>query len=166
VIETKRLLLRPMEMYDLDELLAVHAEPAVVRFMGSLDRQRAVERLRLDQRDWHDRGHGLMAVIERESGRFVGRTGLRYWSGFDETEVGWVFHPEVWGRGFATEAARACVRWGFRSLEVPYLTAMIRPANRRSIRVARRLKMKPARNDTLLDIPVVVYRLDRPTTAS
>jgi RimJ/RimL family protein N-acetyltransferase len=86
---------------------------------------------------------------------------LKYWPQFDETEVGWVLHPSAWGHGFATEAGRACVEWGFGELGLPYLTAMIRPENSPSIRVAERLGMRARRRDVLLDLPVVVYSLDR-----
>lgn len=98
-----------------------------------------------------------MAIVERASGRFVGRSGLNYWPQFDETEVGWVLRPDAWGRGFATEAGRACLEWGFTHLDLPYLTAMIRPENHPSIRVAERLGMRPLRSDLLMDVPVVVY---------
>jgi RimJ/RimL family protein N-acetyltransferase len=154
-----------MTMDDLDDLVALHAAPEVARFMDSFDRERAIERLRADQRDWSERGHGLLAVVDRVSGQFLGRTGLKYWPQFAETEVGRALRPEVWGRSLATEAARACIRWGFQELEVPYFTAMIRPDNQRSIKVAERLGMVSSRSDVLLDIPVVVYSLQRPDAA-
>lgn len=164
VIETDRLRLRPLVPDDLDALLWLHAEPDVIRFMGPLNRAQATERLAAYQSDWRQRGYGLMAMLDRRSGRFIGRTGLKYWPQFDETEVGWVLHPAVWGQGLATEAGRACLRFGLRHLEVPYYTAMIRPDNHRSIAVAERLGMMPLRNDDLLGVPVVVYwlRAQRP----
>jgi RimJ/RimL family protein N-acetyltransferase len=161
VIETDRLLLRPLTFADVDELVAMHAHAEVERFMGPFDRAGAVTRIESNQREWQERGHGRMAIIERATGRFLGRTGLKYWPQFDETEIGWALYPKVWGRGIATEAARACVDWGFESLTVPYLTAMIQPDNERSIGVAERLGMRPLRPDVLLDIPVVVYALER-----
>ena len=106
-------------------------------------------------------GHGRVAIVERATGRFLGRTGLKYFAQFRETEIGWLLRPDVWGHGFATEAARACVDWGFRNLDVPYVTAMIGPENLRSIRVAARLGMTPLRADVLLDEPVDVYSISR-----
>lgn len=73
-----------------------------------------------------------------------------------------VLRSDVWGRGFATEAGRACIEWGFRSFDLPYLTAMIHPDNPRSIRVADRLGMRSVRSDMLGEIAVVVYSLERP----
>ena len=163
LIETERLLLRPLTTADVEEVVAMHATPEVMRTMrGAFERPRALERLERNEREWQDRGHGLMAIVERASDRFVGRSGLKYWPQFDEVEVGWVLHPDFWGQGFATEAGCACLDWGFKSLDVPYITAMIMPENVRSIRVAERLGMRPLRHDVLIDIPVIVHSLDRP----
>ncbi|HZE06372.1 MAG TPA: GNAT family N-acetyltransferase [Solirubrobacteraceae bacterium] len=161
LIETERLRLRPMEMGDLDEFVALHADPEVTEFIRPLDRAAAEERLRRDEVEWRERGHGLLAVLDRESGAFLGRCGLKHWPQFGETELGWALRRQVWGHGYATEAARACLEWGFAKLDVPYLTAMVNPDNVRSIRVAERLSMTPMRNDVLLGDPVVVYGLDR-----
>jgi RimJ/RimL family protein N-acetyltransferase len=161
LIETDRLLLRPLAMADLDELLELNAMPEVVRTMGASDPSKARARLELNERQWNERGYGLMAIVERATGRFLGRSGLKYWPQFDETEVGWVLRPDAWGRGFATEAGRACVEWGFSDLGLPYLTAMILPDNHPSIRVAERLGMGPLRRDRLLELSVVVYAIGR-----
>lgn len=150
-----------MEMGDLDELAALHADPEVTEFIHPLDRAAAAERLRRDGSEWSKRGHGLLAVLDRRSGAFLGRCGLKYWPQFDETELGWALRRDAWGHGYATEAARACAEWGFSQLAVPHLTAMIHPDNVRSVRVAERLALTPLREDVLLGDPVVVYGLDR-----
>jgi RimJ/RimL family protein N-acetyltransferase len=161
VIETHRLVLRPLGLADIDEFAALHDDPEVTRFVRRLERPEAEERLRLAEREWLERGHGMFAVLDGASGRFLGRVGLKYWPQFDETEVGWVLRRNAWGHGYATEAARACLDWGFSSLDVPYLTAMIQPENDASIRVARRLGMAPLRSDVLDGVAVVVFSLSR-----
>jgi len=160
-IETACLVLRPISPQDLEELVAIHAEPPVARFMGAFDRAKTSQWMEANQRDWTDRGYGRLAIVERASGRFLGRTGLKYWPQFDETELGWLLRPDAWRRGYATEAASACMDWGFQNLDAPYLTAMIRPDNTRSIAVAERLLMTPLREDVLLDEPVTVYSISR-----
>jgi RimJ/RimL family protein N-acetyltransferase len=161
MIHTDRLLLRQMTPEDLDELVAIQAEPEVARFMGAFDRVMASAWMQENQREWSERGYGRLAIVDRATGRLLGRTGLKYWPQFGETEVGWVLRPDAWGHGFATEAALACAEWGFTNLDLPYLTAMIRRDNRRSIRVAERLDMSPLREDVFLDEPVVVYSVSR-----
>jgi RimJ/RimL family protein N-acetyltransferase len=153
-------------MTDLDEFVALHDDPEVTRFIRRLERPAAEERLRTIEREWLERGHGIFAVLDRVSGRFLGRVGLKYWSQFDETEVGWVLRRDAWGQGYATEAARACLDWGLASLDVHYLTAMIHPENKASIRLAHRLRMSPLRRDVLLGDRVVVYSLSREDWAS
>lgn len=161
LIETARLRMRPLGMTDLDDVVALHAWPEVSRFVPELPRGLAIERLTACEREWRERGHGLLAIRSRRTGEFLGRAGLKYWPRFDETELGWVLDPHAWGHGYATEAASACADWGFGHLDATYLTAMIRPDNTRSLRVAERLGMSPLREDVLLDVPVVVYSIAR-----
>jgi RimJ/RimL family protein N-acetyltransferase len=161
LIETERLCVRPLSIADLDEFAALHVDPEVTRFVRARDREQAVERLHTDQREWQDRGHGLLVILDRETGRFLGRVAPKYWPQFDETEVGWVLRRDASGHGIATEAARVCAGWGFRDFAVAYLTATIRPGNTRSINVAERLGMAQLRTDILADVPVVVYAVSR-----
>ncbi|MFB7558373.1 GNAT family N-acetyltransferase [Streptomyces brevispora] len=163
MIETERLTLRPLEISDVDAFVELHADPEVNRFVGAYSRQQALERLADIERQWAERGHGLCAVELRSSGEFIGRTGLQYWQQFDEVELGWTLRAECWGRGYATEAAQACLDWGFATLEADYFTALIRPGNMPSVKVAERLGFAPRRQDELNGNPVTVYTLDRPT---
>jgi RimJ/RimL family protein N-acetyltransferase len=161
MIETRRLILRRPTMDDLDELVAVQADPDIVRFMGPFDRPEAIRWLgRVDQ-NWEDHGYGRLAITDRETGLLLGRSGIMYLQEFNETELGWTLRREAWGQGYATEAARACRDWAFRSFELPYLISLIEPDNVRSTAVAKRLGMTPLRNDVFLDRPMVVYRSDR-----
>jgi RimJ/RimL family protein N-acetyltransferase len=162
VLETPRLRLRPLTTSDVDLWVALHADERVNRFVGSYTRQAALERLGWIERQWSTRGHGPFAVELKQSGQFLGRGGLYYWEQFDEIEAGWTLRAEAWGRGYATEAARAFLGWGFDTLDAPYLTAMIRPGNTASVQVAERLGFAVRREDTLFDEPVTVYALERP----
>jgi RimJ/RimL family protein N-acetyltransferase len=103
-------------------------------------------------------------VLDRASGRFRGGAGLKHWPQFEETELGWALRRDAWGRGYATEAGRACIEWAFAAFSMPYLTAMVGAANVRSVRVAERLGLTPLRDDVLLGDPVVVYALHRPAS--
>jgi RimJ/RimL family protein N-acetyltransferase len=161
-IETERLLLRRFSDEDLDDFVALHSDPEVTRFIRPLDRAQAEERLLKDGVEWHERGYGMLAVVARDGGAFLGRAGLKYWPQFDEAELGWALRREVWGEGYATEAGGACVDWAFAELDLPYVTAMINRDNGRSIAVAERLGLSPVREDVLLGEPVVVYAVERP----
>ena len=144
----------------------MHADPEVARFVGSLDREEATAKLRGNEREWSELGYGRSAVIERASGRFLGRSGLKWWEQFGETEAGWAFRRDAWGHGYATEAARATFEWGFANFGFEYITAMIEPANERSLAVAERLTLKPLRKDELLGRPVTVFAAYSPSRAA
>ncbi|RCG21396.1 N-acetyltransferase [Streptomyces diacarni] len=162
VIETERLLLRPLTRDDVDHMVTLHADPEVTRFVPTFTRAQAYARLAEIEGQWAERGHGLCAVELKETGEFIGRCGLNHWDVFDEVEAGWTFRRSSWGRGYATEAARACVEWGFRRLDAPYFTAMIHPANTPSERVAQRLGFTPLREDHFLGHDVLVHARYRP----
>ena len=156
-LETKRLRLRPVTTEDIDDLVALHDDPLVARYMGARDREWYEWRVKASAEEWAQRGHGLTAIVDLADGRFLGRTGLKYWPQFDETELGWVLRPQARGHGFATEGAGAVLRWGFDQFDPPYFTAMIRPDNVASIAVAERLGMKPIRLDELDGDPLTIY---------
>jgi RimJ/RimL family protein N-acetyltransferase len=161
LIETERLLLRPLVLDDLEEFVAVHRDPEVTRFVRALDRAQAAQRLRANEREWQERGYGFWAVLEATRGLLLGRVGFKHWPQFAETELGWTLRRDAWGHGYATEAGRACLEWGFATLPVPYITAMINADNARSIGVARRLGFQAMREDSLLGDPVIVHAIAR-----
>ena len=160
-LETERLRLRPVSPGDVGELVWLHEDPEVAKYMGVRDRDWYEWRIEASLEEWAERGHGFVVVLDAESGRFLGRTGLKFWPEFRETELGWVLRPEARGHGYATEAARAVLDWGFENLEVPYVTAMIRPGNDASVGVAERLGMEAGRRDELNGDPVDIYSLSR-----
>src|SRR5438270_8909308 len=90
---------------------------------------------------WQLRGFGLWAVEERETGLLAGRAGCWRPEGWPGLEVGWTLRREFWGRGYATEAARAALGHAFTALRQTHVISLIRPENARSLAVARRLGM-------------------------
>ncbi|MBL7490681.1 GNAT family N-acetyltransferase [Frankia sp. AgB1.9] len=163
MLETDRLTLRPLRLADVDAFLALHADDRVNRFVGSYTRDQALVRLETVEKQWTNRGHGLFAVQLKTTGEFVGRIGPQFWDEFGEVEMAWTLRAEAWGRGYATEAAQACIDWAFEHLAENYLAAYIHPENAASHHVARRLGFSVLRDDILFDKPVIVYSLHRPT---
>lgn len=140
-IETERLLLRPKTPECLAAMEALYDDPEVARWLGDVDRAEA--RRRLDRHLEHERVHGfsMWALVERASGEIVGQCGLQHLDGGSEIEVGWALLSSRWGRGYATEAARAALVFGFAELSLECIVAVVRPDNIRSRRVAERLGM-------------------------
>lgn len=124
--------------------------------MGTPDREWLEGWVEGSDGEWAELGYGRMVILDREDGGFLGRTGLKRWPQFEETEVGWALRPEARGKGIATEAARAVLEWS-EQFDLPYVTAMIRPDNAPSLAVAKRLGLTPMREDELLGVAVTVY---------
>lgn len=141
-ITTDRLLLRPFAEADLDDFARINADPRTSRYLGDgapIDRAATWRSIALFLGHIAMRGYGVLAVVERESGTLLGRSGPWFPEGWPDLEVGWVIDPARWGEGFATEAGGASLRWCWEVLDAPTVCSLIRPANAASIRVATKL---------------------------
>jgi len=145
-IETARLVLRPKTSEDLDAMCALYEDPDVAVWLGwgiggEVDRAEAQRRLERHLEHERTYGFGMWAIVERSSGDVIGHCGLQHLGGGPEIEVGWALLSSRWGRGYATEAARAAVEYGFAELGLERIVAVILPENARSRGVAERLGM-------------------------
>ena len=144
-IETERLILRRFDPErDSEPMLAVYGDPEVMRFIpGGVNRSLAAAEARLAQyAAAHDsRGFSFWAVVERASGEVVGDAGFGVFRKTGDLELGYTFRRDRWGRGYATEAARACLSAGFAHLGVSRIVAVVDEENERSLRVAERIGM-------------------------
>jgi len=144
-IETKRLLLRPfLPGADTEAMLAVYGNPEVMRFIpgGALAGIEAVSSmLETHARTHQDRGFSNWAVVERKTGRVIGDAGFGIFEPTGDIELGYTLARDCWGRGYATEAARACLAAGLAHLIVPRVVAVVDEANVASLRVAERIRM-------------------------
>jgi RimJ/RimL family protein N-acetyltransferase len=163
-LETKRLILRPFRPSDLDAYAQMCGDPEVMRYIGAgqpLSRPDAWRNLALMLGHWQLRGYGLWAAEERASGELVGRIGCWNPEGWPGFEVGWMLRRAWWGRGLATEGARASVHYAFTLLGQPRIISLIRPDNASSIRVAKRLGARCEREAEALGNRCLVYAIDR-----
>ena len=120
-------------------------------------------------RHWEEHGFGVWAVEERMTGRLVGRVGLaRHQLWPQDVEVGWALAPEVWGRGYATEAGRASLDHAFTELGCAMVVSIVHPENAASIRVMDRLGIRPWRKIWWPDgkIELEVRAIERPAPSS
>lgn len=165
VIETERLVLRPLTEPDLEPLHRLHMDPRVNRFIGGPPPPlEAFRVMHLEYiRTQYPRGFGTLGAFERNGGPLIGRCGLTTWQidAVEELEVGYVFAKEVWGRGYATEAARAIRDFGFRTQPVDHLISLIDMENEPSATVAERTGMQLWKYTVLMGNPTLVYRIDR-----
>jgi RimJ/RimL family protein N-acetyltransferase len=142
VIETERLIMRSYKAADLEPYYEMMADPDITRYlfpgtpMSRLDAWRSIAGM---AGHWILRGHGQWALEEKETGEFVGRCGIIEPEGWPDKEVGWVLHKKAWGKGYATEAAKAAVEHGFNHLRLERIISLIQSGNTPSVAVAERI---------------------------
>lgn len=146
---------------DAEPLLTLFGDPG---FMAAFDDHAPFEREHMDR--WvarnlvhqRERGYGLFTMVLRESGEAVGDCGLEHMElgGIPEVELGYDVRRDLWGRGLATEAAAAVVRFALDELGIHRLVSLIRASNAASARVAEKIGMRHERD---LDRNGASYRL-------
>ena len=145
-LPTDRLLLRDFTLDDFPDVHAYGADEQTVRFMdwGPNTPEETVNFLRRKiaaQKDVPRREFDL-AVVLRETGRVIGGARVSVDANRPATgDIGYTFNPRFWGRGYATEAARALVAFGFRDLRLHRIYATCDPDNRASARVMEKIGM-------------------------
>ena len=150
MVETERLLLRRWTEDDLDALTATFAEPELWRypFGRGLTPEESERFLRRQLDHWEEYGFGVWAVELRAEPGLIGYIGLAvpHWlpQVLPAVEVGWRLHPVYWGRGLATEGGRASLRYGFETLDLDRIIAILMPENLASARVTDKLGMSDA----------------------
>jgi len=159
-IETERLRLRMLKTSDLDNLATLFADPAVMRYVGTGEpatRDEAEKALASIIAHWEREGFGRWAIEDKTTGEFVGYGGLRSLSG--TPEVVYHFAQRHWGKGFATEMARACLQFGFNVKGFERIIAIAKPENSASIHVMKKLGMHFEKQTSYYGIEVVEYSI-------
>jgi len=154
VLFTPRLILRPPNGEDFEAWSAFYADEEAMRFLGGpQSREVAWRSLCTMAGAWSVRGYSMFSLIERTTGRWVGRVGPWKPEGWPSTEVGWGVAREFAGRGYAYEAAVATIDYAVDVLGWTDIIHTIHPENHRSIRLAERLGSEH-RGPTRLPPPV------------
>lgn len=167
-IETARLLLRPFVPGDLEVLHRLWTDPAVRRYLwdDEIIPRATVQAVIEDSLDnFQQRGFGFWTLNCKDDPQPIGFGGLRQFkdeqSGADEIEILYGLAPAHWGKGLATEAAQAVLRYGFAEVGLETIYAGADPPNEASFRVMERLGMKLARRTTVNGLEAIYYVMTR-----
>jgi ribosomal-protein-alanine N-acetyltransferase len=165
MIETARLLIRPMRAEDTDAFLHLFGDPRVMAMFGCepFDQHQTAQWVQRNLVHQEQCGYGLCAVILKENGLLVGDCGLTCLEveGASEVELGYDMRSDHWNQGLATEAAMAMRDHAFRALGVPRLVSLIRRGNRASQRVAEKAGMHHVQDLAQEGVEYWVYALSR-----
>ncbi|MEO7157654.1 MAG: GNAT family N-acetyltransferase [Vicinamibacterales bacterium] len=160
-IETDRLILRQPRLEDLDPWAEMMADHDSAKFIGgTMPRSVTWRALMTMIGSWQALGFGMFSVIEKSSGRWVGRLGPWMPDGWPGTEVGWAIARDCWGQGYAPEGAAAATDWAFDNLGWTDVIHSIDPKNIASQQVAKKLgssnrgpgKLPPPFQESIIDL--------------
>lgn len=163
-VETARLKLVPLSARFDDDLLRLFNDPDVADWLfltGPPTREQLAARTLVHERLWRERGFGLFAVLEKATGKFVARVGAMETLGNGRFEIAWSTTRDSWGKGYASEAARATIDYTFAHSTLPDLDCYLRPDNHASRRVAEKVGFRYRDTRFLYDRPLRYYQITR-----
>lgn len=147
VLQTERLLLRLWEPKDAQPYYDINQDPLVIEHLpGPLTHEQVADFMARMNKQYHEKRYTLWAVELKKTGELIGFIGLNYtdWPAHftPAVEIGWRLGSQHWGHGYATEGAKACLRYAFDVLQLPEIVSFTVPANVRSIAVMERIGMQ------------------------
>jgi RimJ/RimL family protein N-acetyltransferase len=164
VIDTGRLILRRFTLDDLEAFFALGSRPEIIRYaqstpLASIDEAREFMAA-APLRDYATYGYGRFACVWKETGAVIGFSGVKYVPEIGDTELGYRFLPEFWGKGLATEAGRASIDFARSDLGLTRLVALVHPDNVASAGVLAKLRFtieRQLRFSGLKDVDVNLF---------
>lgn len=164
IIETERLLLRYWRNEDAEDLFQLNQDKEVMKFTGDVPFKTTedAERLIKNYTHYTNYGYGRLAVIEKSTGYFIGWCGLKYTPEQNVTDIGFRFYKKFWNRGFATEAAIACISDGFKTYHLNKIIGRVMNENIASVKVLQKCNLK---FETYFDFdgqPGSIYAINNP----
>jgi len=147
LLESERVGLRAWQDSDLDEFAAINADPEVMKYFNkALTKEETGIMMKRLQKQLEERGYTYFAADEKSSGEFLGFVGLHF-QDYDApvrpfVDIGWRLKRACWGKGFAPEAAKACLQYAFEELELDAIYSVTPLQNIPSERVMQKIGMR------------------------
>lgn len=165
ILETERLLLRTFTTEDARLIYELNKDPDVTRFTGDpitdiAHARQVLEQVILPQYVLYN--HGRWAVHAKPSLEFIGWCGLKKRPERNEIDLGYRFLKSTWGKGYATEAAFACIKYGFEKLGLKRIVGRAMPGNIASLKVLEKCGMTYVGEDMVDDHPAKTYEILNP----
>lgn len=165
IIETERLRLVPFAEPHVGGLFEMNSDPAVMRYLGDpQSREDVAKSIARQQEKWAKFGFGWWAILLRATDTLIGAACLQHLAHIEDAplEIGWRLMTTYQGKGYATEAGRAAMEFGFDTIGEDYLVAVTHPDNLGSQKVMQRLGMTYIGIQRHYDEDCVTYEIRKP----
>lgn len=166
---TPRLLMRPFSESDLGDLHSLYSDPMVMNHIPPfcpLRIEGTRESLERMMSNFESSGYGEFAVIERKEKRFIGHCGLQPIENTGLIELNYLFLPEWWHKGYATEGAMAILRSAFNDWDLERIVGLVLQGNKASARVLEKLGMSFEGEANFYNTEMLLYSLEKPVHTS
>ncbi|MCX6112365.1 MAG: GNAT family N-acetyltransferase [Proteobacteria bacterium] len=144
ILETDRIILRPWKHSDISDYHKMMDNPLVLKYLPidhfTLEDAETKIQSRIDQQN--DHGFCIWAMVLKENNKLIGHCGLQYICETKDIEVGYALSPDQWNRGLATEAAKASLDYGFKTLRLGIILGLVFPDNKSSKHILKKIGMK------------------------
>ncbi|MDM5297619.1 GNAT family N-acetyltransferase [Bacillus pumilus] len=164
VLETRRLRLRTMNELDAPFLHKIFQDQEVMKYYPSLkDEKQTIEWIAWNKKNERMYHTSMWIIEDLETKEPLGQSGivLQNIEGQTELEIGYMLKRAAWGHGYATEAAKGCLTYGFDEMKVRRMVSLIRPENEASVKVALKMGMKKEKTISKWDQTIDVYSVTR-----
>ena len=163
IIETDRLLLREFILDDAEKFYQLNLNPNVIKYTGNAAFKSIEEAKSFleNYNDYKTNGYGRWAVINKESNEFIGWCGLKYGELENQTDIGFRFFEEEWNKGYATESAVACLKYGFEVLKLNRIIGRAMKENTASIKVLEKIGLVYETDCIFDNKEAVIYKIEK-----
>jgi [ribosomal protein S5]-alanine N-acetyltransferase len=151
ILETNRLILRPLELSDAQELFELNKNPNVHKYLWKKPEEvidESIKVIEYVQRQYAENNIGRYATILKETGEFIGWTGIKFVNDHIENgntnfyDYGYRLNEKFWNKGYATEASKAWLNYGFNEMKIDRINAYTHAQNGASNHVLQKVGMK------------------------
>mgnify|MGYP001627193752 CR=1 FL=1 len=163
ILETPRLYLREITPDDAENAYNLNKDREVIKYTGddAFESVAAARAFLENYKDYKQYGYGRWAVVLKDNDTFLGWCGLKYNADIDEVDLGYRFAQQYWGKGYATESAKACLEYGFGKLNLTSIIARANHENTASINVMKKLGMQFDKTGDFCGGNAVQYRISK-----
>lgn len=165
ISQTPRLLIREIEIDDVEAVFELNQNPNVIRYTSDpafktiTDAQHLIETV--IQPQYKNYGHGRWAVITNDTNTFIGWCGLKFMPELNQVDLGYRYMQHAWGKGYATEAAKASLSYGFDQFNYTQIIGRVMKQNLQSIKVLQKCGMTFSHEAELHEHPAFIYKISR-----
>ena len=164
ILETERLIIREHVLSDAPFFFELNSNYNVVKYTGDVafnNLEEAENIVRYVMNQYKKIGYGRWLVAEKKTNNPIGWCGLKYHADTKETDIGYRLLESAWGKGYATESAKACIDYGFKHFHLNHIVGNAMKENTASIQVLKKLGMTYLTDTLIDDIPSVTYEIHK-----